>query len=64
MVLIVKDAKRSNVCVEMECAHKFERFQLGTAACEGQRIISNLIHKFQSPSHSNMIEPVLYLAAS
>jgi len=45
MVLIVKDAKRSIVCVEMERAQKFDRFQLGAAACEGQRIMSNLIHK-------------------
>jgi len=29
MVLIVKDAKRSIVCVEMERAQKFDRFQLG-----------------------------------
>jgi hypothetical protein len=41
MVLIVKDAKRSNVCVEMELAQKFDRFQLGAAACEGQGIMSN-----------------------
>jgi hypothetical protein len=28
MVLIVKDAKRSNVCVEMEWAQKFDRLKI------------------------------------
>lgn len=44
MVLIVKDAKRSNVRMEMEWAQKFDRFQLGGAACEGQRIMSKMIY--------------------
>jgi len=37
MVLIVKDAKRSIVCVEMEWAQKLDRFQLGWSSVLGPK---------------------------
>jgi hypothetical protein len=46
MVLIVKDEKRSNVCVEMEWAQKFDRYQLGSMSQIGDAQLENQYLRF------------------